>query len=685
MKYLYAIGACIFMVGVLSAQTSWQVLNPKPSYRTAIAAHFVTPEHGYIVNESQILETVDSGNTWTVKQNISTARGMSFKNNTGVIAGYYGYAIRSIDAGTSWQSLNTGSTMAYNSVCVVDNNTYVLSGESAISITTDGGLTWATRNITNAVGIAKTIFLNATTGLAFGQGGRIVKTTDGGLTWMLKLSSNLIPSEFLTAYFVNENLGFASRAHSDVLRTTDGGETWAVVDQSSQAIFTFFFLDSNVGYGCGDLGLVTKTTDGGNTWNNVPFQNGYIGNTSMYAMYFTDQNNGIVAGHRGMIEKTTNGGASWTAYAPTYNDISKLAFPTPSTGYALVGNTFFKSQDFGENWVNIGAPQTEAATTSFDFVTPDIAYAIGGGSVLGSSDRRTIYKTTNACATWTVMPLVSPIWHDSFYSIDFIDENTGVISGGFNQPATWRTTNGGQNWQQVNNLAFNKVKFVTDQVGYARRSNKIYKSTDAGQVWTEVFDGGQEMNDFSFSDANNGYFGGDNGAMFRTTNGGLTWEIVTMPYGHYEKVWMHSPNLVYAQDTYNGVLVRSTNQGATWPVQINIYMINSLLFSSNKVYIAGTSGKILKANSGVLENEDFVRSDHGIRLYPNPTDAQVTVQTDGPPINQATVYDMAGRLVLQQSPHQSEATLDLSGFAKGMYLVKVDVGQRIITQKVLLE
>ena len=111
----------------LQAQSNWELLSPKPSFRTGIDIHFVTSDVGYILNQSEILETNNSGLTWTKKQDITNGVDMDFGNSVGYIVGNNGYVLKTINAGQSWSQITTGSAVNFNSVTVVDTDNIILS------------------------------------------------------------------------------------------------------------------------------------------------------------------------------------------------------------------------------------------------------------------------------------------------------------------------------------------------------------------------------------------------------------------------------------------------------------------------------------------------------------------------------------------------------------------------------
>jgi hypothetical protein len=69
-------------------------------------------------------------------------------------------------------------------------------------------------------------------------------------------------------------------------------------------------------------------------------------------------------------------------------------------------------------------------------------------------------------------------------------------------------------------------------------------------------------------------------------------------------------------------------------------------------------------------------------VYPNPTTGQVRWHTDQ--IRQVEVYQLNGVLLKQQSVQSSENTLDLSGFADGLYFLRLSNEKKTVTKKILL-
>jgi hypothetical protein len=130
--------------------------------------------------------------------------------------------------------------------------------------------------------------------------------------------------------------------------------------------------------------------------------------------------------------------------------------------------------------------------------------------------------------------------------ISFIDPNTGWCSssGGF-MFSTWgyfiRTTNGGQNWSTVINggIAFSSFYFIDYNTGWliggfandiGTRSRNIFKTINGGLNWqSQLMDSARGiLQSVSFVNSNYGIVVGttiSKGLILRTTNSGANWII----------------------------------------------------------------------------------------------------------------------------------------------------------------
>lgn len=609
----------------MNSQTSWELLNPKPSSNIGLDIHFVSSNTGYIINSNEILETQDAGISWQKKQNITSGNDLNFYKTIGFIVGNNGYVLKSIDSGTSWSQISTGFSGNFNTVNIINETDIIISSSNSIIKSSDGGNTWTSKSIPNS-SVNKTFFVTTLIGHAACNSGKMLKTIDGGANWYVTQSSNVTPSNLFTVYFINQNIGFYTKEHSDMYKTIDGGETWVKVNGISDAIYAFSFLNENVGYIAGEYGVIFKTINGGNTWNWVSPQTGRYGDYSIYGLHFIN-NVGYATGDRGRIIKTIDGGITWTQNSPTYNDITKIHFFDSGVGYAQAGNNYFKTQNKGENWSLISTVNHYSNGSSSYFVNENIGYSIGGGTTSISGD---VFKTTNGGISWNKLGILVD---EGLASVFFIDENTGFISGGFNQKKTLKTIDGGVSWQEVINQEFGQIQFLNNQIGYANRigyyGGRMYKTTDGGTTWNINFDINESITSFFFTDKNNGYFVGNSGLMYKTKNGGATWEKVSVPYLYYTNVKFYSPNVGYITSDY-GEMYKTINGGKSWQ-KLTTMQIKSISIVNKDIYVAGTNGKILKSTISydpisILANSVINPSNNGATLTGNVASNEGLIQ-----------------------------------------------------------
>lgn len=196
------------------------------------------------------------------------------------------------------------------------------------------------------------------------------------------------------------------------------------------------------------------------------------------------------------------------------------------------------SDDGGTTWtnINVGAVvgQYAIGRNSLWAVNPDYIYHVTTGGY--------IYQSKNAGATWTALHSGTLTIND-LYCVHFSDDRNGVAAGANN---TMLITKDGQNWTILTGPAAEggnicRTVAVLDAehfwVGYS--SGRLYYTNDAGATWFErVFPGYSTGQIYKLDFVNDyvGYMlhlsaGGAVSSVFRTVNGGATWENFTLPAG----------------------------------------------------------------------------------------------------------------------------------------------------------
>lgn len=109
----------------------------------------------------------------------------------------------------------------------------------------------------------------------------------------------------------------------------------------------------------------------------------------------------------------------------------------------------------------------------------------------------------------------------------------------------------------------------------------------------------------------------------------------------------------------------------------------------------GAGNRISRAVDGVKytmpkdEDEDETAmklSSDAISVYPNPTDGPLEIAISGfdkEYSGEVKIYNISGQIVLQQKITESKTSLNLTGYAHGMYLVNITVNDTATVWKVI--
>ena len=66
-------------------------------------------------------------------------------------------------------------------------------------------------------------------------------------------------------------------------------------------------------------------------------------------------------------------------------------------------------------------------------------------------------------------------------------------------------------------------------------------------------------------------------------------------------------------------------------------------------------------------NDNQIQS---LMVYPNPANAQVTIESPVSTLERISVYSITGVLLLEKEVSATQVTIDISGFTTGTYFVK---------------
>ncbi len=511
-----------------------------------------------------------------------------------------------------------GNTLRW--VKMFDANTWYAGGYTGTFMkTTDAGTSWTFhhkvgRNYGNSGQKNYNYdahWFNLNRGIVVGSNGTISVTTDAGNTWAEPTTNPLALSSTVTlyqVYFLNDNVGYIVGGSGTLLKTTDSGNSWTSISTGvATTLYDIYTADDVTINVATTSGNIRRTTDGGTTWATVSTG----GSAAMYRINFIDALRGFVAGASGKCYTTADGGATWTAAVGTapgivlpstsFYDIDNVG----STIY-LTGNSYYnyKSTDNGTTWDTVGVvapvaqqPWTTTYYASEFSATGEPFLTVGG---FGLFNKRTSVNDIKTFTTFVRPGQINDIWMNATGKIITVGapSSAGVVFDQFmystDNGATWKisTTTKGQSTQ------FDRPVFVEEQQYVEENKNSIDVVNPKSAIWA-----------LKMLDDNNGFACGTFGAIYKTTNGGVSWDSVAAGIPNtitLKKIDFVNANVGWvfasAPSSATNVSWKTTDGGATWTAQ-TLYATVGTIWAADMVdenigYIANNNPKPWKTTDG---------------------------------------------------------------------------------------
>ena len=574
----------------------------------------------------------------------------------------------SSNGGTSWVARDAGLSDTEVGVLWMDqsNPSVLLAGtwEAGLFRTSNGGISWVS---VAPLGAVSDILQMGTNLYAATQNG-VAKSTDDGKSWKIIEST----SSPVRALSVSHSTLWAGLDDGHILEATEPANSWATVRTDPGATVwdiaanpqdpsTAFVIEWR-GYQSSSL---FETTDGGQAWtvSNSGMSTGFGGSAIQYVAYDVNTPGTLYAGADSNLYRTTNGGTTWSAggVAPV-GDVRYIAtFPGhPNMVIAGTDQGIFVSSDSGASWASLNGNITssilnDVAVSGNEILAPAQDYSevesIDGGTTwiqpggncengasLINPGEPTFQYLFTTCGFFVSsdsgasFSRVSDIGDhnvaadvDNTVAVDGLNPSTVYVAGA---SGIWKSTNWGLSftlesaWPGSTGAGATAIA-VSPTSGsdlYIGTQQGLYVSSDGGSTWT------------TSSNLQSGYWvspvtiavdpadptlllvGTLSGAVYRSTNGGISFSLVTPGPVVYQtsagglggmsmafQPGVSRPILVEV-GTSIGVVV-SQDGGQTWlSAQGNAttQMFTGLAWSSEYLYVSTFGEGVLKTQISSL-------------------------------------------------------------------------------------
>ena len=549
-------------------------------------------------------------------------------------------------AASPWVQTNGPSGGVINTIEIDPESPHVLYAGGAgggVFKTTDGGASWTMleKIVEPSVIISDILISSENHQTVYAKTDLLYKSFDGGVNWH---SMDIFGGVTCVSMSRDDpSILIAGTADGKVYSSASGGESWKditgnlpgdrIADIAIGATDEFW-----VGTANGSNGRLYRTTDAGNTWNEINI--GKSGETDINTIFVDPGNTNII--YVGLIDvhnevfdsqkddylfKTTNGGATWTSLKLPFTDAMINVIgraPNDDTLYVGTGGTVYKSNDGGHNWTNISPPgrNGDMYDLAVDPLNTNVLYL----------PRRAygIVKSSDGGANWTPINRGLLNVSISLLALPTVPGNSTVYATAVSGEGTFKTTDHGNSWTNVPDGGLSHPwadelvvsPHEPETVWEVADVGEVFKTTDGGTTWNKIIN--PYSDGFRFgsvhalapapSDSDIIYALKSGFGIFKTTDGGTNWQFLRqseIDYTYAIAVHPTNPNIAYSgynpKPFQDWAMVRQTTDGgSTWRTALSVPYskgVTSVVIDPNNpdIIYAGSTGKrgqIYKSTNG---------------------------------------------------------------------------------------
>lgn len=330
--------------------------------------------------------------------------------------------MKTIDNGTSWESVNTGLTGIWSRVVAVAGGSQpevllVESGIHRLYRSSDGGESWTSAALpeANEHGYSSKVWAEPAGSIYARVHDKLFKSTDTGSTWTSVAGGRKDITQIVVS--PAEPRAMFAATSSQLLKSIDGGEHWTP-------------MTTGLPSGMPMAGIQLDPRDPSRLYATAMFQR---------------------------VHRSVDGGETWTPLAALRQiSIRCEVLPDPDSPnviYLLTRGTYiessegdvFRTMDGGNTWTLVAVSPSGAMPIDFLGLVPSHPATLFAGAQLRGAEAYALFRSTDQGATWARsdagLPPASPVT-----SIVADPANPGNLFAGTGR-GVFRSSDGGKQWR----------------------------------------------------------------------------------------------------------------------------------------------------------------------------------------------------------------------------------------------